>query len=376
MYGLVYIAVPKLSSEMTLTNKKNSFNKILSWLLDKRLHILIWTIFIFYEAIIVGIFVGRFSAPVTYIIFYSLNIGTFYFHAHVVMFFALKNPSERWWKLPLFILLELAAYIILTVCLDYILIHYTNYSGPIKLIFNAAFFAAPIYRAIYFMCFATSYYFLLNFFKERKKVENLEKQRLNNIIQIAKSENAFLKAQIQPHLLFNTLDFIYQNAKDTSPVAAEAIHSLAEMMRYSVDSNQDKEFILLDEEINQVENLINLHQLRKDHHIQLRFWYDDEIRNVKIIPLVLITLVENMFKHGELLKASHPAEVSLKIENDQLIIETSNLIKAVKDNSGLNSGIENIKKRLAYTYGKNAEFNSFTDSNQYFRVILTIKLNY
>jgi LytS/YehU family sensor histidine kinase len=224
------------------------------------------------------------------------------------------------------------------------------------------------------MCFATSYYFLLNFLEERKKIEDLEKQRLNNIIQIAKSENAFLKAQIQPHLLFNTLDFIYQNAKDSSPVAAEAIHSLAEMMRYSVDSNKDKEFILLDEEINQVENLINLHQLRKDHHIQLRFWYDDEIRNVKIIPLVLTTLVENMFKHGELLLASHPAEVSLRMEDDQLIIETSNLIKAVKDNSGLSSGMENIKKRLDYTYGKHAEFKYFTDSNQHFKVILIIKL--
>ncbi|WP_343521921.1 histidine kinase [Pedobacter sp.] len=359
---------------MTLTDKKNSFNKILSWLLDKRLHILVWAIFIFYEAIIVGIFVGRFSTPGTYIIFYSLNIATFYFHAHVVMFFALKKPSERWWKLPLFILLELVVYILLTVCLDYILIHYTDYNGPIKLVFNAAFFAAPVYRAIYFMCFATSYYFLLNFLEERKKVENLEKQRLNNIIQIAKSENAFLKAQIQPHLLFNTLDFIYQNAKDTSPVAAEAIHSLAEMMRYSVDSNMDKEFILLDEEINQVENLMNLHQLRKDHHIQLRFWYDDEIRQIKIIPLVLITLVENMFKHGELLTASHPAEVSLRVENNQLMIETSNLIRAVKDNSGLSSGLENIKKRLAYTYGKNAEFNYVTDAEQYFRVRLTIKL--
>ena len=359
---------------MTFIAKENSIHKILAWFSNKRLHILGWTIFIFYEAIIIGIFVGRFSTLSTYIIFYSLNIATFYFHAHVVLAFALKKINERWWKLPLFILLELGAYLILTVCLDYIVINYTDYNGPIKLIFNAAFFAAPIYRAIYFMCFATSYYFLLNFLEERKKIEDLEKQRLNNIIQIAKSENAFLKAQIQPHLLFNTLDFIYQNAKDSSPVAAEAIHSLAEMMRYSVDSNQDKEFILLDEEINQVENLINLHQLRKDHHLQLRFWYDDEIRNTKIIPLVLTTLVENMFKHGELLRPSHPAEVSLSIKDHRLIIETSNLIKAVKDNSGLSSGMENIKKRLAYSYGKNAEFSYFTDSDQFFKVMLVIKI--
>lgn len=359
---------------MNLISRKNKFHKILSWISDKRLHILCWTIFIFYEAVIIGIFIGKFQPISNYIIFYSFNVATFYFHAHVILPSALKTLSGRWWRLPLFILLELVAYLILIVILDYIVINYTSYSGPFKIEFTASFFAGPIYRAIYFMSFSTSYYFLLNFLEERKKIEDLEKQRLNNIIQIAKSENAFLKAQIQPHLLFNTLDFIYQNAKDSSPVAAEAIHSLAEMMRYSVDSNKDKEFILLDEEINQVENLINLHQLRKDHHIQLRFWYDDEIRNTKIIPLVLTTLVENMFKHGELLTPSHPAEVSLRIENNQLIIETSNLIKAVKDNSGLSSGMENIKKRLAYTYGKNAKFDYFADSNQYFKVTLVIKI--
>jgi two-component system LytT family sensor kinase len=355
-------------------NDKNKFHKILNWISEKKLHILIWTVFIFYEAIIIGIFVGKFQPISNYIIFYSFNVATFYFHAHVVLSSALKKLNGRWWRLPLFIMLELAAYLILIVILDYIVINYTSYNGPFKIEFTASFFAAPTYRAIYFMSFATSYYFLLNFLEERKKIENLEKQRLNNIIQIAKSENAFLKAQIQPHLLFNTLDFIYQNARESSPVAAEAIHSLSEMMRYSVDSNKDREFISLSEEINQVENLINLHQLRKDHGVQLRFWYDDEIREVKIIPMVLITLVENMFKHGELLKESDPAEVCIKVDQDNLIIETSNLIKSLKDNSGLGTGMENIKKRLDYTYGQHAEFKHFTNINHYFKVMLTIKL--
>jgi two-component system LytT family sensor kinase len=355
-------------------NEKNKFHKILNWISDKKLHILIWTIFIFYEAFIIGIFIGKFQPISNYIIFYSFNVATFYFHAHVVLSSALKKLNGRWWRLPLFILLELAAYLVLIVILDYFVINYTSYNGPFKIEFTASFFAAPTYRAIYFMSFATSYYFLLNFLEERKKIENLEKQRLNNIIQIAKSENAFLKAQIQPHLLFNTLDFIYQNARESSPIAAEAIHSLSEMMRYSVDSNKDREFISLGEEINQVENLINLHQLRKDHGVQLRFWYDNEIRAVKIIPMVLITLVENMFKHGELLKESDPAEISLKVDQGNLIIETSNLIKTIKDNSGLSAGMENIKRRLDYTYGHQAEFKYFSDTKQYFKVMLNIKV--
>ncbi|WP_316845091.1 sensor histidine kinase [Pedobacter psychrodurus] len=357
----------------TSINEKNKFHKILNWISNKKLHILIWIIFIFYEAFIIGIFIGKFLPISNYIVFYSLNVATFYFHAHVVLAFALKKLNGRWWRLPLCILLELVAYLILTIILDYLVINYTSYNGPFKIEFTASFFAAPIYRAVYFMSFSTSYYFLLNFLEERKKIENLEKQRLNNIIQIAKSENAFLKAQIQPHLLFNTLDFIYQNARESSPVAAEAIYSLSEMMRYSVDSNKDREFILLGEEINQVENLINLHQLRNDHNINLHFWYEEGIRILPIIPMALITLVENMFKHGELLKESDPAEITLKVEENNLIVETSNLIKTVKNTSGLNAGMENIRKRLDYTYGSNAEFKYFTDINQHFKVILTIK---
>ena len=356
---------------MNLTAKENIFHKILKWISDKKLHLIIWTIFIFYEAIVMGIFIGKFLPISNYLIFYSFNVATFYFHAYVVLVYAFKKPNGRWWRLPLFIVLELAAYLILTVILDYFVINYTSYNGPFKIEFTASFFAGPLYRASYFICFATCYYFLLNFLEERKKIENLEKQRLNNIIQIAKSENAFLKAQIQPHLLFNTLDFIYQNAKESSPIAAEAIHSLSEMMRYSVDNHKDKDFILLGEEINQVENLINLHQLRKNHQVQLRFWYDDEIRDIKIIPMVLITLVENIFKHGELLNDSHPAEVSLSIHQDKLIIKTTNLINETRDDSGLNSGIENIKKRLAYTYGHDSEFLYSVDVNHYFNVTLT-----
>jgi len=361
---------------MNATNDsvKEKKSQLLAWLISKKIHIIVWIIFIFYESIIVGLINGKFGRLPPYILYYTLNIITFYVHAHVVLAIGFKNPKQTVWKLPLAVIFEIVLYVMIAVLLDYIIIHYTAYNGSRKIELNLQYFSAPLYRCVYFMCFSTGYYFLMHYIKERKKTEELEKQRLYNLIQISRSENAFLKAQIQPHLLFNTLDFIYQNARESSPVAAEAIHSLSEMMRYSVDSNKDREFILLGEEINQVENLINLHQLRNDHNIRLRFWYDDEIRKLQIIPMVLITLVENIFKHGELTTESHPAEVSLKTEDNYLIIQTSNLIKAVKNNSGLSAGMENIKKRLDYTYGQNAAFEYFSNADRYFRVMLKIKL--
>ncbi|RDC58607.1 hypothetical protein DU508_01005 [Pedobacter chinensis] len=346
---------------------------IRNWLIAKKFHIIIWIVFIIYESVIIGLFTGKFGKLSNYIFYYALNVTIFYVHTHVVLSKGLKNTRKVWWKLPLFLTLEIIGYLLVTFGMDYLVINFTDYDGPRKMGFNMPYLLGPVYRAIYFMFFSTGYYFLLKFLSERKKTEDLELQRLNNMIQIARSENAFLRAQVQPHLLFNTLDFIYQNAKDTSPIAAETILSLSEMMRYSVDSNKDKDFIPLAEEINQVENFINLHQLRKNHQLQIRFWYDDEIKEIEIIPLVLITLTENMIKHGNLLLEAHPAEIKLSTDHHDLIIETSNLINVNKENSGLNAGIENITKRLNYAYGDGYSFDHYANQNHYFIVKLIIK---
>ncbi|PWS33688.1 sensor histidine kinase [Pedobacter paludis] len=347
-------------------------NKIWTWMIDKKVHIISWIVFIFYESIIAGIFIGKFGTFQNYVIHYSLNIALFYIHAEVVLTSSLKKPKQAYWKLPIFFILEIIVYFSILYGVEWLSVKYSGYVGIRKFEFSVAYFIGPLYRWTFFTGFATGYYFLINFLKERKKTENLEQQRLNNIIQIAKSENAFLKAQIQPHFLFNTLDFIYHNARESSPIAAETILSLSEMMRYAVDSNQDGEFISLGNEIEQVENLINLHQLRQNHSLQIRFDYDDEVKDLKIIPLVLITLVENIFKHGNLNNLNHPAEISINQNDHTLIIETSNLANLVPNKTGLNSGMENIRKRLAYTYNNLATFEYYIDDNQYFRAKLTI----
>lgn len=345
-----------------------------NWLLAKKFHIIIWIVFIIYESVIIGLFSGQFGKLVNYVLFYSLNITLFYLHTHIILANGLKKRNHIWWKLPILLAFEIAIYIVFYVGIDYCIIEILKYPRVRKIGVNLQYILGPIYRAIYFLFFSTGYYFLLKFLSEKKKTEDLEKQRLNNMIRIAKSENAFLKAQIQPHLLFNTLDFIYQNARENSPIAAETILSLSEMMRYSVDSNKDRDFIPLEEEINQVENLINLHQLRKNHQLQIRFWYDEEIKKIEIIPLVLITLVENMFKHGNLLSPSEPAEINLYLKDGNLVIETVNLIAPPKSNAGLNAGIKNITKRLDYAYGENSTFKSHIDERNFYQVKLTIRI--
>ncbi|WP_421943751.1 sensor histidine kinase [Pedobacter sp.] len=351
---------------------KNPF--LWKWFVSNKYHFIFWTVFIFYEIVIVGLYAGQFGEPGRYIFHYMINIGIFYCHANLVLKYGLENLKSAIWKVPLYLILETIAFLLVM----YIAYNYVNRYTHIITIkeveINRTFFLGGLIRALYFIVFGTAYYFLVTFFKERKKTENLEQQKLHNIIQLAKSENAFLRAQIHPHLLFNTLDFIYQNAKDNSPVAAETIVALSEMMRYAADSNYKDEFVLLGDEIEQAENLINLHQLRNGHTLQIRFWYDDEVKTEQIIPMVLTTLVENIFKHGDLSKLEQPAEISIIKTENSLELKTKNLIKPeFQQGKRSGTGMDNITKRLSYTYGLNANIKSYIDDNEHFNVDVAIK---
>ncbi|WP_316829511.1 sensor histidine kinase [Pedobacter aquatilis] len=360
-----------ISTADTVSKRQHGF---LSWLILNRYHLIGWAIFLFYEIVIVGLYTGKFSYPGAYVFHYIINIAIFYIHALWVLKYSLINPKQIFWRMPLYLALEVGAYLLII----YIAYAYINKNfhliRPEQPEFNRTFFIAGIFRAVYFMIFGTGYYFLITFLKERRKTEELEQQRLNNLIQLAKSEHAFLRAQIQPHLLFNTLDFIYQNAKERSPIAAETIVALSGMMRYAVDSKHREEFIELGEEIEQVENLINLHQLRNNHNLQIQFSYDDEVKKEKIIPMVLVTLVENMFKHGELEDMTSPSQITILKDLESLIIHTRNPIKnKVINHKRPGTGLENIKKRLSYSYGEKAIIKNYFNDNEHFNTKITIK---
>jgi len=348
-------------------------SRLWNWLAANKYHFIAWAAFLFYEIVIVGFYTGKFGYPGAYIFHYFINISIFYVHALIVLRFGLVNPKQTIWRIPLFLFLEMALYLLIMYASYVFINRRIHIILPKDPPIDVAFFLGGIFRAGYFIICGTGYYFLVTFIKERKKTEILEQQRLNNIIQLAKSENAFLRAQIQPHLLFNTLDFIYQNAKDTSPLAAETIVALSGMMRYAVDSKHEEEFIQLGDEIDQVENLLNLHQLRANHNLQIRFWYDDEVKSEKIIPMVLITLVENIFKHGELNNPAEPAEITIADDAKNLIIKTQNAVKtANSDNKRAGTGIENIIKRLEYTYKNNAQIEHYFNDNEHFNIKITI----
>ncbi len=349
-----------------------------NWLSKYYVHFLAWALFIFYECNVVHYLYNTPGEFWAYFTHYSIVISLFYFHVKLALPWSIKKKGSISWKVPLIIIGELSAFVLLYYLGDILLTHehIKLANGPPHLDFIYVF--RNIYREVYYLGYASAYYFLTTFVRERRRAEASERQRLNEIIKRQKIEqelihaqNAFLKAQINPHFLFNTLDFVYHNVMESSPRAADAIVTLAEMMRYAIDADKMGEFIFIGDEIEQVQNLQYLNRLRKSEDMPLKLIYPDEVRGICFIPLVLLTLTENIFKHGNLYNGQE-AIMEVYIENGLFIIKTDNVSNRKKPGTSHHTGLVNIEQRLKHAYGESAYFDHHQDGDGHFR--LTIKV--
>ena len=354
-------------------------NFILIW--EKyKVHFLVWLIFILYESVISGLVSGVFGKFSNYAIHYSINVFLFYINAHLVLPVALKKKEQIFFRLPLLLILLIIGYVFFVFTIDTLLLWYTNILDITNLSFDRAFVLRAIWRSAYFIIFSTGYYFLITYLKEKSRVSDLEKERLTSIIEqektqseLFRTQNAFLKAQINPHFLFNTLSFMHSQTQKIAPKVAETILSLSDMMRYALKNESLDEEAILTEEIEQVENLIKLHQLRSDKPLQIKIVLKGDLTEIQIIPLVLITLAENMFKHGNLHEPHSPALILIELQNEDLLVRTENLINPQKSATSFNLGLQNIKKRLEIKYQSQHSFTYYTDERNYFHTRIWIE---
>lgn len=202
---------------------------------------------------------------------------------------------------------------------------------------------------------------------ERRKKEN-ENERLN-------SELRFLKAQINPHFLFNTLNNLYALALDQSPKTPDVIAQLSQMMRYMIyDSNHPK--VPLDREIEYMKNYISLEKMRLTPETPINFEVEGRTEGLQIVPLILINFLENAFKHGVTCTAKSAwVKVHLKIEgkNANFEVENSKPINpaAVSKSGGM--GLQIVRRRLELSYPNRHELD-IEDLPDRFSVKLKIDL--
>ena len=215
--------------------------------------------------------------------------------------------------------------------------------------------------------FAIAFQLLTNRF--RKEKENLT---LMNVQQAAQLQ--YLKAQINPHFLFNALNNIYSLTVSKSDDAPKMLIKLSDLLRYAIYEGQ-RETIVLQKEVEHIHKFIELFQMKSEHPLPISFKTQGDFTHWAIEPMILIPLVENCFKHCDF-ETNEAAfiDINLTVDAQKLSFSTLNTFNQSdqqKDTEG-GVGLENIKQRLAVRYHKDFSFN-FKTKEEVFEVNLTIK---
>jgi sensor histidine kinase YesM len=187
------------------------------------------------------------------------------------------------------------------------------------------------------------------------------------------TELSFLKAQVNPHFLFNSLNSIYSLSLSKSDKTADAVLKLSEMMRYVTDESKN-DIVSLKKEINYINNYIQLQNMRMPDSTKLE--YTTEIKNYdkQIASLILIHFIENSFKHG--LSNEIPSTIQIDIfgTEDELSLYTANrkhkLTRINQQEDGI--GLQNTINRLEYLYPNKHKLTINDTPTHYF---VTLKMN-
>ncbi len=305
-----------------------------------------------------------------YLLHYTINIILFYLNAHLLLIYSIKKPRSAVIIFPLFIISEIAVF----VAIKYLAVLIIMGEGPDLSADGAItkYVVSNIMRLIYIMGFSTAYWFALLTIHRSKKLaimetEQLIKQNEKILLQkdLLQTRNAYLQAQVNPHLLFNTLNFMYNASAKLSDKLAQTVMSLSDIMRYALTAIDKDDKVELEKEISHIHNYFQLNQARFDEKLNISISINGDPEGLRIIPLALITLVENIFKYGDLHDPQNPAHISLDIHQGKLVMELQNKKRANRPIHGYGTGIHNLKERLDIYYPNDYSMEVIDKENNY-----------
>lgn len=225
---------------------------------------------------------------------------------------------------------------------------------------------------VYLVVFIVSFISLLSHnFKTIAENKELQNKILETQLEIKSQELNYLKKQIHPHFLFNTLNTIYGFALKQSKDTPEIILKLSNLLDYIL-YQVNKPQVSLKEEILHIKEYIDLEKIRFQDTLVVYFKSDDIPDEKQIAPMLLIPFVENAFKHGNLIDGFLKIDINVYLREDTLHFEIKNTF--LKDDIQSNKegiGLVNIKKRLNLLYKNNHQLQ-IDNSDNWFKVNLII----
>ena len=222
-------------------------------------------------------------------------------------------------------------------------------------------FLGTLYDGIDYALFVIAFgsgHLIRSYIRQSKQISQLEEDKL-------KTEIDFLKSQINPHMLFNTLNTIYSHSLSNSRKTPEMILKLSDIMRYMLYET-DEEQVTLAKELEYIEDYVSMQQLRIGSRGKVNLNVDGDPDELTIAPMLLISFIENSFKHS---MDSMSSEIEIQIE---FKIDQGKLELSVKNNYEKNEGLStggignrNVKKRLELLYPDRHDLSIEKDEQNY-----------
>lgn len=288
-----------------------------------------------------------------------------------------KGRSIAWAVVVFFIVFIVMA--LLSYCYIYILLPYFGMvlytDAHIRLFLQTA-----ILGFVQMFSYALIYFYIGKAFGlERERMKNeLENAKLKELELTARQEkleyeHAFLRAQINPHFLHNTLNTLFSQALPHSPQLADNIMKLSEMMRYSFDSVENKSGKTpVQQELNNIQTLLDIYNIRFNES-NIEYTIEGEEIGQMVPPLSFITIIENALKYGEMKSPDNPIRIKVVLKKTKVYLYCRNKKRTGKIAiSSNNVGISNLKKRMDVAFRDKYEMKINNEEN-FYTIELTIK---
>lgn len=345
---------------------KNIFQKQFIW------HTAIWLF------VIIVVFFGELSGKhdditLEFLLMYFNSFLGFIITSYVNIYFLIPRffKKKRYFLHFLILLFSLIAFSILSLLVRDVFESSffldTEHKEPLSFFFHILTSNSLLVVATSFVFFVAEW---IKFQDIKIKLQETEKQKMV-------AELNILKAQINPHFLFNTLNNLYSLSLDKSDKTPEMILKLSDLMSYIIyDCKSEK--VLIKQEIEFIKNYIDLEKLRFEDKLEVQFSLASNDMSIQISPLLFIPFIENAFKYcGNKTNEKNKIDIIFEINTQNIIFNIKNSIEQflVNDNkskSGL--GIQNVKQRLLLEYPLKHNLN-ITQNEDWFMVDLNIELN-
>lgn len=293
--------------------------------------------------------------------FAVINLSIFYIN-YTLLIPILVKQKKRYGLYMLSIFMLIAVMVIIKVIVasyngDFFLSYLNLSTGQIEYLELTKYVVLSIFLSGFFVVVSALLKFAIDWFGNERIQRDLQSEKRDMELQ-------FLKSQLNPHFLFNSLNNIYSLAYQKSDKTADAILKLSEIMRYMIYESNDS-WVSLSKEIDYVQSYIELQKLRFKDGAAVEFSLNGEIDDQQVVPLILISFVENAFKHGVANDPTDPIRINIIANQKILNFSVSN--KKNKYNKDIMGGVglNNVERRLQLLYPDRYKLNIVNSATHY-----------